>query len=242
MTFPCIFGILLDNGEKMEGTFIWWSRFCSEVGESMKKMVVAMLLGATGAANAVEINGSAGVNSNYVWRGATQSDGKPVLQGSIGLATEKGFYANAWGSQVDYNDDTTAEIDLTVGFSNDINETISYDVGYVRYSYLGDDVEFGDDAQEIYGTLSVGPLSGTIYRDIDNDSNYYAGSVSISDIVDMPFDVSGFVGRNADSNMDAGVILGNDFIDDKINVSYSWTWSEDDVDDSTHSLGIAYNF
>ena len=201
-----------------------------------------MLLGATGAANAVEIDGSAGVNSNYVWRGATQSDGKPVLQGSIGLATEKGFYANAWGSQVDYNDDTTAEIDLTVGFSNDINETISYDVGYVRYSYLGDDVEFGDDAQEIYGTLSVGPLSGTIYRDIDNDSNYYAGSVSISDIVDMPFDVSGFVGRNADSNMDAGVILGNDFIDDKINVSYSWTWSEDDVDDSTHSLGIAYNF
>ena len=201
-----------------------------------------MLLGATGAANAVEINGSAGVNSNYVWRGATQSDGKPVLQGSIGLATEKGFYANAWGSQVDYNDDTTAEIDLTVGFSNDINETISYDVGYVRYSYLGDDVEFGDDAQEIYGTLSVGPLSGTIYRDIDNDSNYYAGSVSISDIVDIPFDVSGFVGRNADSNMDAGVILGNDFIDDKINVSYSWTWSEDDVDDSTHSLGIAYNF
>ena len=201
-----------------------------------------MLLGATGAANAVEINGSAGVNSNYVWRGATQSDGKPVLQGSIGLATEKGFYANAWGSQVDYNDDTTAEIDLTVGFSNDINETISYDVGYVRYSYLGDDVEFGDDAQEIYGTLSVGPLSGTIYRDIDNDSNYYAGSVSISDIVDMPFDLSGFVGRNADSNMDAGVILGNDFIDDKINVSYSWTWSEDDVDDSTHSLGIAYNF
>ena len=226
----------------MEGTFIWWSRFCSEVGESMKKMVVAMLLGATGAANAVEINGSAGVNSNYVWRGATQSDGKPVLQGSIGLATEKGFYANAWGSQVDYNDDTTAEIDLTVGFSNDINETISYDVGYVRYSYLGDDVEFGDDAQEIYGTLSVGPLSGTIYRDIDNDSNYYAGSVSISDIVDIPFDVSGFVGRNADSNMDAGVILGNNFIDDKINVSYSWTWSEDDVDDSTHSLGVYYNF
>ena len=226
----------------MEGTFIWWSRFCSEVGESMKKIAIAMLLGATGAANAVEINGSAGVNSNYVWRGATQSDGKPVLQGSIGLTTEKGFYANAWGSQVDYNDDTTAEIDLTVGFSNDINETISYDVGYVRYSYLGDDVEFGDDAQEIYGTLSVGPLSGTIYRDIDNDSNYYAGSVSISDIVVIPFDVSGFVGRNADSNMDAGVILGNNFIDDKINVSYSWTWSEDDVDDSTHSLGIAYNF
>lgn len=226
----------------MEGTFIRWSRFCSEVGEDMKKIAIAMLLGATGAANAVEIEGSAGVASNYVWRGATQSDGNPVLQGSIGVTTEKGFYANAWGSQVDYNDDTTAEIDLSVGFSNDINDTVSYDVGYVRYSYTGDEAKFGDDAQEIYGTLSLGPVSGTLYRDIDNDSNYYAGSVDVSDIVSMPFDLSGFVGRNADSNMDAGVVLGNSFMEDKINVSYTWTWSEDDVDDSTHSLGVFYNF
>ena len=60
--------------------------------------------------------------------------------------------------------------------------------------------------------------------------------------MNIPFDVSGFVGRNADSNMDAGVVLGNSFIDDKVNVSYSWTLSEDDVDDSTHSLGVYYNF
>ena len=212
----------------------------------MKKQILAtaMLLGATtGAAHAVEFNGSAGVTSNYVWRGTTQSDGKPALQGSVGLSTEKGFHASAWGSQVDYNDDTTAEIDLTVGFSNDIKDTVvSYDVGYIRYSYTGDDVDFGDDIQEVYGTLSLGPVSGTIYRDLDNDSNYYAGSVSVSDIVDMPFDVSGFVGRNAESNMDAGITLGNDFIDDKINVSYTYTWTEEDVDDSTHALSISYNF
>ena len=227
----------------MEGTFIWWSRFCSEVGGSMKKIATAMLLGAIGTtANAVEIDGSAGVVSNYVWRGATQSAGNPALQGSIGLTTEKGFYANAWGSQVDFDDDTTAEIDLTVGYGKNINDNVSVDVGYIKYTYTGDDLKIGDDIQEIYGTLSLGPVSGTIYRDLDSDSNYYAGSVSISDIVEMPLDVSGFLGRNADSNMDAGVILGNDFIDDKINVSYSWTWSEDDVDDSTHSLGIAYNF
>ncbi len=200
-----------------------------------------MLLGAIGTtANAVEIDGSAGVVSNYVWRGATQSAGNPALQGYIGLTTEKGFYANAWGSQVDYDDDTTAEIDLTVGYSNDINDKVSYDVGYIKYTYTGDDLKIGDDIQEIYGTLSVGPVSGTVYRDIDNDSNYYSGSVSVSDIIDMPLDLSGFVGRNADSNMDAGIALGKDF--NKVNVSYTWTWSEDDVDDSTHSVGVAYNF
>ena len=216
--------------------------FYSEMGErSMKKIATAMLLGAIGTtANAVEIDGSAGVVSNYVWRGATQSAGNPALQGYIGLTTEKGFYANAWGSQVDYDDDTTAEIDLTVGYSNDINDKVSYDVGYIKYTYTGDDLKIGDDIQEVYGTLSLGPVSGTIYRDLDNDSNYYAGSVSVSDIVDMPLDLSGFVGRNADSNMDAGIALGKDF--NKVNVSYTWTWSEDDIDDSTHSLGVAYNF
>ncbi len=216
--------------------------FYSEMGErSMKKIATAMLLGAIGTtANAVEIDGSAGVVSNYVWRGATQSAGNPALQGYIGLTTEKGFYANAWGSQVDYDDDTTAEIDLTVGYSNDINDKVSYDVGYIKYTYTGDDLKIGDDIQEIYGTLSVGPVSGTVYRDIDNDSNYYSGSVSVSDIIDMPLDLSGFVGRNADSNMDAGIALGKDF--NKVNVSYTWTWSEDDVDDSTHSVGVAYNF
>jgi len=226
----------------MKGALFGWSRFLLRDGErSMKKIATAMLLGAIGTtANAVEIDGSAGVVSNYVWRGATQSAGNPALQGYIGLTTEKGFYANAWGSQVDYDDDTTAEIDLTVGYSNDINDKVSYDVGYIKYTYTGDDLKIGDDIQEIYGTLSVGPVSGTVYRDIDNDSNYYSGSVSVSDIIDMPLDLSGFVGRNADSNMDAGIALGKDF--NKVNVSYTWTWSEDDVDDSTHSVGVAYNF
>ena len=225
----------------MEGTFIWWSRFCSKVGGSMKKVATAMLLGALGTtANAVELEGSIGGVSNYVWRGATQTNGNPAVQGYIAASTEGGFYANAWGSKVDFDDDTTAEVDITLGYGNDINDKISYDVGYIRYSYTGDDVDFGDDAQEIYGTLNIGPLSGTVYRDLDSNDNYYAGAVSVSDIVDLPLDVSGFIGRNADSNMDAGIVLGKSFKD--IGISYTWTYSEDDVDDSSHSIGIAYNF
>tara|TARA_Y100000361_G_scaffold103857_1_gene93564 strand:+ start:587 stop:1216 length:630 start_codon:yes stop_codon:yes gene_type:complete len=209
----------------------------------MKKLAFATVLGLmSSTAYAVEFDGSAGVVSNYVWRGATQSDGKPALQGSVGLTTEKGFYANAWGSQVDYGDDTTAEVDLTVGFSNDINEVVSYDVGYIKYSYTGDDVDFKDDAGEVFGTLSLGPVSGTIFRDMDNETSYYAGSVAISDILGIPFDAGVFAGRNDNSDMDAGITLGNSFIDDKINVSYSYTWSETDVEDSAHSLGIFYTF
>ena len=176
--------------------------------------------------------------SNYVWREAPQTAGNPASQGSIGIE-HGGLYANAWGSQVDYNDDTDAEVDLTVGYSNDI-KMLSYDVGYIRYSYIGDDVDFGDDAQEIYFGLALGPISGTIYRDIDNDSNYYAGALSVNDIVELPIDISGFIGRNADSNMDAGVTIGKNI--KGFDVGYTYTWSEEDVEDSTHSVGIFYTF
>jgi uncharacterized protein (TIGR02001 family) len=177
----------------------------------MKKVIIGLIaLLFAGSASAFEFEGSIGGVSNYVWRGATQTAGNPAIQGSIGIE-HGGLYANAWGSQVDYNDDTDAEVDLTVGYSNDI-KMLSYDVGYIRYSY----------------------------RDIDNDSNYYAGALSVNDIVELPIDISGFIGRNADSNMDAGVTIGKNI--KGFDVGYTYTWSEEDVEDSTHSVGIFYTF
>ena len=205
----------------------------------MKKVIIGLIaLLATSTASAFEFEGSIGGVSNYVWRGATQSAGNAAVQGSIGIE-HGGLYANAWGSQVDYNDDTDAEVDLTVGYSNSV-KMISYDVGYVRYSYIGDEVDFGEDAQEIYFGLALGPISGTIYRDIDNDSNYYAGALSVNEIVELPIDISGFIGRNADSMMDAGVTISKSI--KGFDVGYTYTWSEEDIEDSTHSVGIFYTF
>ncbi len=205
----------------------------------MKKVIIGLIaLFVTSTASAFEFEGSIGGVSNYVWRGATQSAGNAAVQGSIGIE-HGGLYANAWGSQVDYNDDTDAEVDLTVGYSNSV-KMISYDVGYVRYSYIGDEVDFGEDAQEIYFGLALGPISGTIYRDIDNDSNYYAGALAVNEIVELPIDISGFVGRNADSNMDAGVTISKSI--KGFDVGYTYTWSEEDIEDSTHSVGIFYTF
>ena len=231
------------NGEVMEGDIRCILNASPGWGEKMKKTIIGLTaLLFAGSASAIEFEGSLGGVSNYVWRGATQSDGKPALQGSFGVSTEVGLYANAWGSQVDYGDDTTAEIDVAVGFANDINEIVSYDIGYVKYAYTGDDVSFKDDVAEVYGTVSLGPVSGTVFRDMDNETSYYAGSVAVSDILGIPFDAGVFAGRSDNSDMDAGITLGNSFINDKVNVSYSWTWSEADVNDSTHSLGVFYTF
>jgi uncharacterized protein (TIGR02001 family) len=87
-----------------------------------------------------------GVVSNYVYRGITQTSHKPALQGGVDYAHPSGFYAGLWGSNVKWIKDSGAlasgdagiELDTYLGFKNPINDSVSYDVGLIRYNYLGD--------------------------------------------------------------------------------------------------------
>ena len=49
----------------------------------MKKVLLMMALLSLPLSAAAEISGSIGAVSNYVWRGATQSDRSPAIQASI---------------------------------------------------------------------------------------------------------------------------------------------------------------
>lgn len=209
----------------------------------MKKVTTAMLLGAmtaTTTAHAVEVEGTAGAVSNYVWRGATQTMGNSAVQGSFSVTSDSGLYGSVWGSQVDYDDDTTGEFDLSFGFKKDINETVSLDMGYIKYAFSGDELKIDDEPSEVYVGLNVGPVSGMIYSDLDTQDKYYATSVAFSDIVNMPFNASAFAGRTESGILDTGVSVSKDF--DKFSISYTYTWSEEDYEDSAHSVGLFYNF
>jgi len=85
------------------------------------KLSLAAAVLATGilAAEESEIGISANVaaTSNYVWRGMTQSDDAPAIQGGFDLEY-KGFYVGTWGSSVQFGDTTTAmEADLYAGYA-----------------------------------------------------------------------------------------------------------------------------
>lgn len=90
--------------------------------------------------------------SDYVWRGASQTSEKAAISGSFDYAHSSGFYLGTWASNVDFGptDDSSIEIDLYAGFASDIGETgISYDVGYLRYVYDGENYDYN----EMYGSL-----------------------------------------------------------------------------------------
>jgi uncharacterized protein (TIGR02001 family) len=111
--------------------------------------MVAVLLGAISAqAIAVEVTGNAGFVTDYIWRGADQSNGKAAAQGGLDLTAGEGavqFYAGTWGSTVEYEalsvDDTDSisgiEIDLYTGISGELSD-FSYGLGATYITYTDD--------------------------------------------------------------------------------------------------------
>lgn len=56
----------------------------------------------------VTLTGNLAVTSNYVFRGLTQTDGKPAVQGGIDLTFTNGFYLGTWLSNISWYTDQNA--------------------------------------------------------------------------------------------------------------------------------------
>lgn len=84
-------------------------------------------------------SGSMTLTSNYVFRGLTQTMNLPAVQGSLYYTFPIGIYLNAWASNVKFNDDSGAsiEIDTIAGYKNTIGENFSYDLSIDQYNYPG---------------------------------------------------------------------------------------------------------
>ncbi|MEW6562248.1 MAG: TorF family putative porin [Pseudomonadota bacterium] len=112
------------------------------------------------------LTGNVGLVSDYVYRGISQTSHNPAIQGGFDYTHASGFYAGVWGSNVSWIADSgavapggsvTMELDTYLGFKNSFAGDFSYDVGFIRYNYLGKytaNPGFAKaDTQEIYGAL-----------------------------------------------------------------------------------------
>jgi len=114
-------------------------------------------------ASAHTVTSNVGLVSNYVYRGITQTIGKPAIQGGFDYARTSGFYAGVWGSNVSWitgsgsAGNASLEMDTYAGFKGSFAEDYSFDVGAVRYNYLGEYVPPAGyvkaDTSEIYGAI-----------------------------------------------------------------------------------------
>jgi uncharacterized protein (TIGR02001 family) len=156
----------------------------------MKKTLIAAALATVSLPSVAEISGNVALTTDYRFRGISQTDRDPAIQGGFDWAHDSGFYLGTWGSNVDLAGDL--ELDYYVGFANDINDNIAYDVGYIYYDYPGDGAN--QEYWEIYAGLSgdVGPvgLSGKVYYSNDFfDSTGTAYYYDLGASYGLPYDI-----------------------------------------------------
>lgn len=96
-----------------------------------------------------EFSANVGLFSEYYFRGISQTDDAPALQGGMDYSatldegTGIGAYLGVWGSNVDFNeaggvDGATLELDIYGGLTGEIGSTgIGWDVGFIWYTYPG---------------------------------------------------------------------------------------------------------
>jgi len=118
------------------------------------------------------LTGNIGLFSQYIFRGLTQTNGEPALQGGMDYAHASGFYAGTWGSNVSWLRDFGAytaggslELDIYGGFKGSIGKSdFGYDVGLLYYWYPGNEAPGAKSADtlELYGAVSWKWLSAKL--------------------------------------------------------------------------------
>jgi uncharacterized protein (TIGR02001 family) len=116
-----------------------------------------------------------GLFSQYIFRGLTQTNNNPAVQGGIDLTHSSGFYLGAWASNVNWTVDSTyytsgsLEVDLYGGYRYNFGDSgLGIDVGALQYLYPGslakDSGVTKPDANttEIYGAVNYKWLQAKI--------------------------------------------------------------------------------
>jgi len=131
------------------------------------------------------LGANVGLYSQYVFRGLTQTNGDPAIQGGFDYSHASGFYAGTWASNISWLTDSTSvtgytsssmEWDFYAGFRNTFGKSdFGYDVGLLYYYYPGTRSDIAApgsvdaDTLEIYGALSWKWLSAKLSYALSDD-------------------------------------------------------------------------
>ena len=120
--------------------------------------------------------GNVGLYSQYIFRGLTQTDRQPALQGGFDYAHSSGFYLGTWASNISwlkenfstppatitgqYASGGSAEIDFYGGYKSTFGKSdFTYDIGLLYYWYPGDVKSIAQGC--VYGTATACPRANT---------------------------------------------------------------------------------
>lgn len=184
----------------------------------MKKTLLACaagtVLAAAGTSSHADLSANVALTTDYVWRGVSQTDNSPALQGGVDWSTS-GFYAGVWASNVDFGSGNDADYELDWYFGGEATTASGWTIGagFIQYYYPGsDDADRMDEASI---SIGYGPFSAAYNFNMD------LGGVDAPDYIEVALDftIIGDVGLtlhaggwdNADNDMDYKIALSKEF-------------------------------
>lgn len=170
------------------------------------------------SASAVEgLSANVAATSNYLWRGQEQTGGDAAISGGIDYASDSGFYVGTWASNATWDDEMTYELDFYGGFGGDINDDLSYDVGFIYYAYP--DALNSDDFSEVYGSLTFKSLTVGLAVLTSGDGADAGDTIYAN--VDYAIELSNEAEVNLHIGSYSGDWLADDVIDYGVSISKS---------------------
>jgi uncharacterized protein (TIGR02001 family) len=191
----------------------------------MKKTLIAAALATVSLPALAEVSGNVALTTDYRFRGISQTDRDPAVQGGFDWSHDSGFYLGTWGSNVNFAN--SLELDYYAGYAGNINDSLAFDVGAIYYDYPGGggNIEFW----EVYGGLSgdLGPVSLSGKVSYSNDYFDSTGTAWYTDLgasYGLPYDISlsGHFGYQTIDKGDKFGINSDDYSDWSIGVSRSF--------------------
>jgi uncharacterized protein (TIGR02001 family) len=116
------------------------------------------------------LSGNLAVTNDYRFRGYTQTNFKPAVQGGIDLNHSSGFYLGNWNSNVGWTTGTSIEMGFYGGWKGDVGQGLELDLGAYQYAYPGADMAVSPNTTELYVGIGMGPASFKVYY---APSNYF---------------------------------------------------------------------
>lgn len=178
---------------------------------SIRNLIAASALTITVGVAQAEISGNVSIGTDYRFRGISQTDRDPTIQGGFDYASESGLYAGTWMSNVTFGGST--EWDIYFGYAGEINEDLAFDVGYLYYLYPSDDSNPDLDYYEFYGSLAFGDASVGLAYSPDyfaSTGDYFYLSADYGITLPGDFGLAAHLGYNIfDSSNDFASFLGS---------------------------------
>lgn len=121
------------------------------------------------AESGVTVSANVSLVTDYRFRGVSLSGGDPAIQGGVDLALPAGFYVGTWASSIAgggaYGE---MELDVYAGWSSQVAEGVTLDVGLLYYLYPternADGIDDNVDYFEPYASVATtfGPVEATL--------------------------------------------------------------------------------